>query len=65
MTDLKRIYAASMEEIARLELDAFAEKWDGKYPTISKSWNENWAALFTYFKYPKEIRKIIHTTNTV
>lgn len=48
-----------------MELDAFAEKWDSKYPTISKSWCENWATLSTYFKYPEEVRKIIYTTNTV
>lgn len=65
MADLKRVYTASTEEIARLELDAFAEKWDSKYPDISKSWNENWATLSTYFKYPEEVRKIIYTTNTV
>lgn len=65
MTDLKRVYTATTEEIALLELDAFAEKWDAKYPTISKSWRENWATLATYFKYPDEIRKIIYTTNTV
>ena len=65
MADLKRVYTASTEENARLELDAFTEKWDNKYPTISKSWNENWATLSTYFKYPEEIRKIIYTTNTV
>ena len=65
MADLKRVYTASTEEIALLELEAFAEKWDSKYPTISKSWNENWATLSTYFKYPTEVRKIIYTTNTV
>ena len=65
MVDLKRVYTASTEDIARFELDAFAEKWDDKYPTISKSWNENWATLSTYFKYPDEVRKIIYTTNTV
>lgn len=65
MTDLKRVYTASTEDIARLELEAFAEKWDDKYPTISKSWRENLAALSTYFKYPAEVRKIIYTTNTV
>ena len=65
MADLKRVYTASTEDIARLELEAFAEKWDDKYPTISKSWHENWAALSTYFKYPAEVRKIIYTTNTV
>jgi transposase-like protein len=65
MADLKRFYVASTEEIARLELDAFAEKRDDKYPNISKSWREDWATLSTYFKYPDEIHKIIYTTNTV
>ena len=65
MADLKKVYTASTEDIARLELEAFAEKWDDKYSTISKSWRENWAALSTYFKYPAEVRKIIYTTNTV
>ena len=65
MAELKRVYTASTEEIARLELEAFAEKRDDKYPTISKSWNENWGTLSTYFKYPEEVRKIIYTTNTV
>ena len=51
--------------IAFLELENFSQKWNDKYPTISKSWRENWAELSTYFKYPKEIRKIIYTTNTV
>lgn len=65
MSDLKRVYTATTEDIALLELDAFAEKWDDKYPTISKSWREKWATLSTYFKYPTEVRKIIYTTNTV
>lgn len=65
MADLKRVYAAATEEIALLELDNFAEKWDSKYPTISKSWRTNWTTLSTYFKYPEEVRKIIYTTNTV
>lgn len=62
MADLKRVYTASTEEIARLELESFSEKWDSKHPTISKSWNEHWATLSTYFKYPEEVRKIIYTT---
>ena len=65
MADLKRVYTAPTEEIALLELETFADKWDDKYPSISKSWEENWATLSTYFKYPEEIRKIIYTTNTV
>lgn len=65
MSDLKKVYTASTEEIALENLEEFAEKWDSQYPTISKSWKEKWATLSTYFKYPEELRKIIYTTNTV
>ena len=65
MADLKRVYTASSEDIARQELDDFAEKWDVKYPKISASWRSNWPKLATYFKYPQEIRKLIYTTNAI
>jgi transposase-like protein len=44
---------------------AFAEKWDGEHPQISKSWQENWGRLTTFFDYPKDIRRVIYTTNTI
>lgn len=65
MSDLKKVYTSSTEEIALENLEEFAKKWDNQYPTISKSWKEKWATLSTYFKYPEELRKIIYTTNTV
>ena len=65
MTDLKLVYAAPSEESALEHLEEFSSKWDGKYPKISKSWKEHWTTLSTYFKYPKEIRKIIYTTNAI
>ena len=65
MDDLKRVYAAPTEEIARAELDSFDEKWSGKYPKIAKSWKDNWANLSTYFKYPEAVRRLIYTTNTI
>jgi len=65
MADLKAIYGAVDEPSAINALEAFEEKWNAKYPKISKSWRENWANLSTYFKYPEEIRKIIYTTNTI
>lgn len=34
-TDLKKIYTANNEDIAHLELQSFASKWDSKYPVIS------------------------------
>lgn len=65
MADLKLVYAAPSEESALEHLEEFSSTWDGKYPKISKSWKEHWTTLSTYFKYPKEIRKIIYTTNAI
>ncbi len=65
MADLKAVYAAVDESAALDALDAFAEKWDKKYPKIAQSWRENWANLSTYFKYPQEVRRLIYTTNAI
>ncbi len=46
-----------------MALDAFAGKWDDKYPQISKSWHAYWENLNTFFGYPPDIRKAIYTTN--
>ena len=48
MADLKRVYAAVDEETALYELEAFGEKWNGKYPKIAQSWEANWPKLSTY-----------------
>jgi putative transposase len=64
-SDLKRIYQSVSEEEAALELDRFAEKWDDKYPQISKSWRTHWPNLITLFDYPQDIRKVIYTTNAI
>ncbi|MBL4867666.1 MAG: transposase [Pseudomonadales bacterium] len=51
--DLKRIYQSISEVEAALELDRFAEKWDAKYPQISKPWRTQWPNLITLFDYPQ------------
>ncbi len=63
--DLKQIYQAPTEEAAALELERFAEKWDGAYPQISKSWRSHWPNLITLFEYPPDIRRVIYTTNAI
>ena len=65
MSDLKAVYAAVDETSALEALEAFAERWDKKYPSISRSWRENWPNLSTYFKFPQEVRRLIYTTNTI
>lgn len=62
---LKPIYTASSETAAREELDRFEQSWGTKYPLIVRSWQNNWAEISTFFKYPPEIRKIIYTTNVI
>jgi transposase-like protein len=63
--DLKVIYHSVSVEEAEMELRRFADKWDVLYPKISASWRENWANLIAFFQYPKDIRKVIYTTNAI
>ena len=63
--DLKLIYQAVTEEEALLALDRFSERWDDKYPQISRSWRAHWDNLNTLFNYPEDIRKAIYTTNAI
>ena len=55
--DLKNIYNSPTLAQAEKALEEFSEKWDKKYPVISKSWRNNWDNLITIFDYPKEIRR--------
>jgi putative transposase len=63
--DLKTIYRAATVEQAELALDAFAAKWDARYPTISALWRRHWQHVIPFFAFPEEIRRIIYTTNAV
>lgn len=64
-SDLKQIYRAATEVEAEAALREFEAKWDGKYPSISKSWRSHWPELIPFLKYPAEIRKAIYTTNAI
>ena len=64
-SDLKLIYQSVNIEQAESALLSFGEKWDVKYPAISRSWTNNWQNIVTLFAFPQEIRKIIYTTNAI
>jgi len=64
-TDLKSVYRAVTLDQAENALLTFSEKWDIKYPAISRSCNKHWQNIITLFSYPEEIRKIIYTTNAI
>lgn len=63
--DLKMVYTAATEESAQSALEAFAEKWDKQYPTISKMWWRHWPNIIPFLDYPEDIRKVIYTTNAI
>jgi putative transposase len=63
--DLKLVYTAATEQLAEQALMDFAQRWDKKYPTISKSWFHHWPNIITFFNFPDDIRKVIYTTNTI
>lgn len=60
---LKVIYQAVDDEAAAKALDAFEEDWGPKYPSIAPSWRRAWQEVIPFFIFPKEVRKIIYTTN--
>jgi len=63
--DLKTIYKADTLNQAEVNLDTFEEKWGEKFPAIIKSWRDNWVHLTKFLEYPKDIRKVIYTTNAI
>ena len=65
MADLKKVYQAINEDEAMNALREFKEKWAKTYPSLVRSWEENWDILSTFFAYPAEVRKIIYTTNII
>jgi len=63
--DLKAIYQAADVTEAEAALDRFADKWDSKYPTISKQWRLRWGEMVAMFDFPPAIRRAIYTTNAI
>jgi transposase-like protein len=65
IADLKKIYLAATVLEAEENLNKFAEKWDAKYPTISKQWRAKWPHIISMFDLPAAIRRATYTTNMI
>lgn len=65
LKDLKQVYQASTKELAEKHLSQLEATWGTRYPKVIESWNKNWDKLSAYFKYNKQIRRIIYTTNII
>ena len=63
--DLKKIYQANTVALAESALDDFELTWGEKYGAIVKSWRNNWEKVIPFFDFPKDIRRVIYTTNII
>jgi len=63
--DLKKIYTAIDADVAADELQRFAEQWDARYPTISRSWLDHWERITPFLAFPPDVRRAVYTTNTI
>jgi putative transposase len=63
--DLKKIYQSNTVSLAEQALDDFELVWGDKYPAIVQSWRSNWIKIIPFFDFPKDIRKVIYTTNSI
>lgn len=63
--DLRPIYTAESEEAAAAALDAFEAKYGQRYPTIVQSWRSNWERVIPFLAFPRDIRRVIYTTNAI
>ena len=62
---MRPIYAAETEQAARSALEAFEERWSAKYPSVAKLWRARWSEVVPFLAYPKEVRRILYTTNVI
>lgn len=63
--DLKAVYRAPTRELAETALLELADQWGERYAVAIRSWETNWNDLSTMFDYPKDIRRLIYTTNAI
>jgi len=62
---LKGFPEAITADMAAAELDAFEEKWAGKYASIAPAWRRAWQEVIQFFAFDPAIRKVVYTTNAI
>lgn len=65
VASLKEIYQANDLKQAEKALFQLDLQWQSKYPSMVKSWLENWNRLAQMFEFPDMIRKLMYTTNVI
>ncbi|MGH3661035.1 MAG: IS256 family transposase [Micromonosporaceae bacterium] len=62
---LRPVYTAPTEQAAKERFAEFAETWGGKYPAITRLWENAWAEFTPFLAFDAEIRKVICSTNAI
>ncbi|MDO4926425.1 MAG: IS256 family transposase [Turicibacter sp.] len=63
--DLKQIYQAINRVAAEQAFESFKTKWTPLIPLAVRVWENNIEEIYQLFNFPKEIRKMIDTTNSI
>ena len=63
--DLKSIYTSLNEKEGYDKLQEVKTKWEDKYPSALKIWEDNWDSICPFFQFSNDVRKIMYTTNTI
>jgi putative transposase len=63
--DLRKVYGADTEEVALVALTEFEAKWGARFPTVTPMWRNNWERIRPFLAFPKEVRKLVYTTNAI
>lgn len=63
---LKQVYDALDDTEAEKALTAFEQgPWGQKYEAIGKAWRRAWQEVIPFFAFPREVRRILYTTNAI
>lgn len=59
--DLKKIYQSAIILGAKQALEAFAQTWGEKYPTIMKTCRTKWQDIITIYRFPRFAKRSTRT----
>lgn len=62
---MREIYTAPTLEAAELALQAFDTAWGKQYPGAVDVWQHAWPEFIPFLDYPRELRKVVYTTNAI
>lgn len=64
--ELKSIYGAIDDKVAEVALTTFEGGfWGRKFPAVAQIWRRAWQEVIPFFAFPRDVRRIIYTTNAI